>query len=287
VLHGANVECTFNLNSRLWEVEADAGQIEQVIHNLVLNAIQAMPEGGRLEIKGKNVNLQKGAIPALNAGEYVQFTVQDTGPGISAEILPKIFDPYFTTKSHGSGLGLTVCYSIVKKHDGYLTVKSIAGKGSIFYLYLPALIGRQVSETPKKPDKTIAVGSNQGRVLVMDDEPGIRSVLVKQLKILGYEASAVKDGEEAVALYQENLIKGHPFDVVLLDLTIPGGMGGKQTLVELLKLDPKVKAIVSSGYASDSSIGDYKAYGFVGVLLKPYMLSELRESILSIFREKP
>ncbi|NWJ98031.1 MAG: PAS domain S-box protein [Chloroflexi bacterium] len=278
VLHGSEVESQFELAKDLWLVEADTDQMGQVIQNLVLNAAQAMPEGGFIKITGQNVELTEGTVSALTPGKYVLLSIQDTGKGISPENLAKIFDPYFTTKPQGNGLGLAVCFSIVKKHNGYIQVESEVGKGTTFYIYLPASKNLLETQTPAPVAKTLPVISPATRsikLLIMDDEANLRELLKRTLQKFGHRVEIAKDGGEVLQLYQAALEQGQPFDVVLLDLTIPGGMGGKQTIVKLLELDPQVKAIVCSGYSSDPIMSNYQEYGFKEALLKPYRLQEL------------
>jgi PAS domain S-box-containing protein len=272
VLHGSNVRPEFILPPELWPVEIDPGQINQVIHNLALNAVQAMPGGGVLTITGEN--LAPGSTPAIIApGHYVRIDVIDRGMGIPPENLAKIFDPYFSTKEGGSGLGLATSYSIVNRHDGLLTVESKPGAGSVFHVYLPAAQSRQA----QAPDGSEPCLQGRGRVLVMDDDPGVREVVKAMLQALGYEAVCACDGQAALEIYQRAADESRPFDAVILDLTVPGGMGGRETIAALKTIDPHVKAIVSSGYSSDPIMSEYRAHGFAGVALKPYRLHELSQ----------
>ena len=274
-LHGANVQCTFNLDPHLWLVEMDSGQIGQVIQNLVLNAVQAMPEGGQLEIKASNLTLNSNEKAGLNPGNYIQLIVSDTGSGIEPAYLSRIFDPYFTTKSKGNGLGLAVCYSIIKQHGGLISVESQPGVGTSFYVYLPATSQPLEISVPPKAEPVVG----RGRILIMDDEPKLQEVTRRLITQWGYSVDAAGDGQTALNLYEAALIEKRPFNLVLLDLTVPGGMGGKKTMERLREIDPDVVAIVCSGYSSDPILANYADYGFAGVLVKPYRLAELSKIV--------
>jgi len=274
-LHGTNVSCEYTLPDTLWPVEADPGQINQVVNNLVINAVQAMPDGGRIHIGAENVLLShKGPIP-LRSGRYVRIAVEDSGIGIAEEIRQQIFDPYFTTKPYGNGLGLSTTYSIVRNHGGHITVESAPGNGTTFLVYLPAsdrLPMEAVIEDEKLTD-------GRGRVLVMDDEEMIRNVAVEMLRHMGYQAVSCANGDEAVSLYREAMESGKPFHAVLMDLTIPGGMGGEEAVRNLLGIDPDVRALVSSGYSDCQTIDEYRDHGFRGVVAKPYTIRELHRAL--------
>ncbi|MEI6042896.1 MAG: PAS domain S-box protein [Chloroflexota bacterium] len=275
VLHGTGVHPIFELPPELHPVEVDLGQLNQVIQNLALNAVQAMPEGGIFNISAQNLQLSEATLLPLQAGNYVLLTFWDQGGGIPPEILPKIFDPYFTTKRTGSGLGLAVCYSIVRQHDGHIAVESKVGKGTRFSIYLPAL--KQLPEKKSSPSKSVFDTTLPSlRVLVMDDELLLQKVLKRIFLKLGHEVVLASEGEQACQLYQAALEVGQPFDVVLIDLTIPGGLGGKQTMTRLLELDPEVTAVVCSGYSSDPIMSDYQKFGFKAVLTKPYLVEDLQ-----------
>ncbi len=269
--HGANVKCEFSLPDDLWPVEIDAGQISQVLNNLVINAIQAMPEGGIVRVAAENLVLGEETGLPLNAGKYARIQVHDNGTGIRPDYLAKIFDPYFTTKETGSGLGLATSYSIIKKHDGLLTVESALGLGTSFFIYLPGS-DKAVPETSKDLQKLLR---GAGRVLVMDDEPLIRELAETMLQHLGYQVELARDGAEAIRLYRRAMEDGHPFDAVIMDLTIPGGLGGKDTIKQLKAIDPGVRAIVSSGYSHDPVMAKFREHGFCGVMGKPYRVEEL------------
>ncbi|MGD8267993.1 MAG: PAS domain S-box protein, partial [Desulfobacterales bacterium] len=279
-LHGSNVRCEFEIDDKLQPADVDEGQIAQVIHNLVINADQAMPDGGVVTIRGMNVSLAPGNPYALDPGEYVQLSIRDHGAGIKKTYLKKVFDPYFTTKQKGSGLGLAVAYSIIARHDGQLTVDSTLGEGTTFTLLLPASQQRQKDDT-HAPDGLI-VGS--GRILVMDDEDFIRKLVSEMLQKMGYEVALAEDGQQALALYRQALDAGKPFDAVILDLTVPGGMGGKETMRQLAAVDPHVCAVVSSGYSNDPVMANYSDYGFNAAVKKPYRVQEMSRILHNVIK---
>ena len=281
VLHGSNIKCGFKLAENLHSVEVDRDQISQVINNLIINAIQAMPKGGTITICAKNAIVDRTCAVPLQDGTYVEIAIQDTGGGIPEEIIQNIFDPYFTTKSSGTGLGLTTSYSIIKQHDGCITVDSQHGSGTTFTIYLPA----SHQKTNINCDKQ-GIRTGKGRVLVMDDEQSIRKLAGDMLHILDYEAEFASDGYEALALYSKAMARNERFDAVILDLTIRGSMGGKETVQKLLNLDPDVLAIVSSGYSQDPVIANYKSYGFKGVVAKPYQLEDLADVLYKVAIEQ-
>ena len=283
VLTGGEVETRLQLSEALWTTKIDSGQVSQVIQNLILNAQQAMPRGGTLVVSAENVELPEAGqdgpadrVP-LTPGPYVRLSVSDRGHGIPEEDLPKIFDPFFTTKQGGTGLGLATAYAIVTKHEGYIGVESRLGEGTTFSIYLPA-IREQVSE--ERP--TLQDVQGHGRVLVMDDEPLMRETVRELLGALGYDAVTARDGEEAIELYQQAIQGGGPFDAVILDLTVPGGMGGKAAIRHLREIDPGVRAIVSSGYSDDPVMAHHERYGFLGVAAKPYTAMELARALKGV-----
>ncbi|NPA94385.1 MAG: PAS domain S-box protein [Thermodesulfobacteria bacterium] len=282
-LKGSNVACKFDFDKDLWLVEVDPGQISQVLHNLILNADQAMSEGGIIKIEAKNVRIEKNGQGVVPPGDYVKITIRDEGHGIPKELLSKIFDPYFTTKEHGSGLGLAVCFSIIRKHGGFITVESSPGKGSCFHIYLPALPS---SDSGRDEEHFTSLNpSGNKTILVMDDDPSILQLLTESLKYLGHNTEVARDGKEALEKYKKALESGRPFDAVIMDLTIPGGMGGKETLEKLLQIDPKARVIVSSGYSKDDTITNFRSYGFRASLPKPYKLETLNSVLLSVFSD--
>jgi PAS domain S-box-containing protein len=273
-LSGSRTGYRLAADESLWRVEADEGQIGQVIQNIVLNADQAMPEGGAIEIAARNIPEGDAAAPqGLRRGNYVALSISDGGIGIPAEYLAKIFDPYFTTKEKGSGLGLATSYSIVRNHDGMISVASVPGKGSTFIVYIPA--SRAAQEQAAASASAVPVAGRKCRVLVMDDEPVVRVVAGELLRELGHEAEFAEHGDSAIEKYRRAKAEGRPFDVVILDLTIRDGKGGAETLRELLAIDPCVKAVVSSGYSDDQVIATYLQHGFCSFLKKPYDMQEL------------
>jgi len=273
-LRGSDVRCELSLPDDVWPVEADEGQIGQVISNLVLNADQAMPEGGTLNIGVRNTIIGKRTTLPLARGNYVQITIEDHGVGIPEEHLLRIFDPYFTTKQKGSGLGLSTVHSIIKKHGGHITIESKLGVGTTLQVYLPASM-EPIPAVEEVAAEACVAGA--GRVLVMDDEEVVRDLLRSELTGIGYEVELASVGAETIKKYANAKETGQPFAAVILDLTVPGGMGGKETIKKLLEIDPDVKAIVSSGYSTDPIMTDFVKYGFKGVVVKPYRTSELEQ----------
>jgi PAS domain S-box-containing protein len=280
VLRGSNVRCDFSLPDGLWPVSVDEGQISRVIQNLVINADQAMPAGGIIDVTAENVVLGNDRALPVEEGRYVRITVSDQGVGIPEENLQKVFDPYFTTRKKGSGLGLATVYSIMKNHNGYIHAESKAGKGAVFYVYLPA--SDYSPEIEEKKESNNLIHLSKGRILVMDDEEIIREIAAEILNHIGYEVSACRDGSEAVTLYQKSAEAKEPFDAVIMDLTVPGGMGGKEAMEKLLKIDPAVKGIVSSGYSSDPVLANYREYGFCGMIAKPYKVEDLQDVLRTL-----
>ncbi len=284
VLSGSNVRSNIEFPDDFWIVRADRGQLTQVFNNLILNANQAMPEGGVITIKGKNINItKKDTQLPLKPGKYALIEIRDQGIGIPIEVISKIFDPFFTTKQKGSGLGLSTVFSIINRHEGHVTVESVPEEGTSFFIYLPAI--KKGKPIDKKPKKEIFRGKG-GKVLIMDDKSFVRNTAVKALKLFGYEVEGASDGTEALNLYKNALEAGKPFDVVILDLTIPGGMGGEDTLKELREIDPKTKAIVSSGYSDDPVMSAYQKHGFNAIVNKPYQYEELCEVVRKVIEEK-
>ncbi|OQX20230.1 MAG: hypothetical protein BWK76_01970 [Desulfobulbaceae bacterium A2] len=276
-VHGSTVRCEFSFAPDLWNILGDEGQLCQVLHNLVLNARQAMPEGGTIHIHCENRRVDEGEAGALSAGDYVLIEVADQGVGMSAEQMAKIFYPYFTTKEKCSGLGLSTVYSIVSRHGGHIHVESTLGRGSVFQLSLPAC----VQDAPPAAGRLPAPHGR--RLLVMDDEAQIRDITVAMLAELGYEAVAVEDGARAVARYTNEFTAGRPFDAVIIDLNVPGGMGGVEAVSRLIRFDPSLRAIVSSGYIDNPVMLGYRDYGFSGKITKPYTPESLAMVLSELF----
>jgi len=274
--HGSNVRLDISCPPDLPAGDVDAGQVSRVIHNLVLNAVQVMPDSGVVGLSLDAVDVRAGEIPPLAPGRYIRLVVSDTGPGIAPEVLPRIFDPYFSTKtnSKNSGLGLATVHSIIQRHHGHIEVTSQLGKGTTFRLWLP-------TAKDEPPAAAAFRGSvfSPGRVLVMDDEAVVRRVAGRMLALAGHETVFAADGAEAVQAYATARQTGRSFDFVIFDLTVPGGMGGKDALAELLKVDPNIRAIASSGYSNDPIMAHPSAYGFRARLPKPYDIPDLMRAI--------
>lgn len=277
-VRGSATKCVFNFADDIKSVEADPGQIGQALQNLIINAEQAMQRGGKITISASNYCAEENNEELFKPGTYVKITVRDEGSGIPKELIEKVFDPYFTTKKSGSGLGLATSYSVISKHNGYLKLDSTIGVGSIFTIYLPAL--DKVPESQKKTSDAVIMGS--GNILVMDDESMIRQVLKTMLQFIGYNCNTAEDGKETIELYKAAMIAQSPYDAVVIDLTVPGGMGALETIKELHKLDLNVKAIVSTGYANDTIISNYQEFGFKGYILKPFKVDELSRLINAV-----
>ncbi len=274
-----STQLSFHFEDDLPTVEADENQIVQVLHNMSLNAVQAMPGGGSLQISVGLVVSPEGLAAVEDAstpaGAYIEVILRDNGTGIAPEHLPKIFDPFFSTRSNGTGLGLAIAYSVVRKHDGVIRVESHVGAGTTFTIYLP--VSPQAALPPSRPAEPPAQSGE--RVLFMDDDPDIRDLAGAILKLMGYEPTLTVEGGETLAAYQSARASGQPYAAVILDLTIPGGMGGRETIRRLREIDPDVRAIVSSGYSNDAVIADFRAHGFVAMVAKPYRMEDLAKAL--------
>ncbi|MBD3183768.1 PAS domain S-box protein [Candidatus Poribacteria bacterium] len=277
-LSGSNVKYHLSMPDGLWFADIDVEQIQRVISNIIINADQAMSNGGKIVINLNNISKEDCNFLQLEPRRYIKISITDNGIGISDEHLKRIFDPYFSTKQKGSGLGLATAYSIVKSHGGTIKVESKINVGSTFHIYLPASDANiTIEKADPKPVKRPIKG--QGKILVMDDEMRIRELLEEMLSSFGYSVTTAFDGVEAIELYRKAKESEKPFDVVIMDLTIPGGMGGKEAIKRLLEYDPEIKAIVSSGYSNNPIMSDYKRYGFVDVIPKPYHPTELSQVV--------
>jgi len=280
-LSGSNVLPVFDWADNLWIADVDQGQMHQVFSNLSLNANEAMPDGGHLYITMENAEVPANTIPGLQPGKYIKVTLRDEGIGIDQKHIERIFEPYFSTKQTGSGLGLATTYSIISKHDGYIQVESILGQGTTFTIYLPAsneqaLPESETDETKTEPPNITA------HILIMDDDEMISALLKYRLERCGFRVELAANGQQTIDMYKKAMATPDPFDVVIMDLTIPGGMGGKEAIQELLKIDPQAAAIVSSGYADDPVMANYADYGFKGVVIKPSPINKLQEVIYQI-----
>ena len=274
ILRGSNVKCEVRKDGQLWPVDVDKGQLAQVVNNLMINADQAMPDGGLVTLRMKNAKLRANAVPGLKPGDYVCIDVTDNGSGIEPELLKQVFDPYFTTKVGGNGLGLASCYSIVKKHQGVITVDSALGVGTSFKVYLPR--ATHWVEAPQKAEpEDDTIHSGAGRILVMDDMEAMMTVAGEILEMLGYEVQLTSDGRSAITAYKNAKDSGKPFDAVIFDLTVPGGMGGEEACQILREYDPGLIAIASSGYTTSNVMSDYESAGFRAVVPKPYRIKEM------------
>lgn len=279
---GSRVRCAFSLAEDLWPAEVDAGQIGQVIQNMVLNAREAMPEGGVVSVGAENVVLGPHEHPSLPPGNYVRVSIADHGVGMTKDVQSKIFDPYFSTKQRvnqkGMGLGLTICHAVMQKHGGAIAVESEPGVGTTFRLLIPA------SRTLIREEQAPAPASLQrpGRILVMDDEPGVRELVGSSLQRMGHEVELAEDGQTAVEVFGREKNAGRPFDLVILDLTVRAGLGGLEAIQALLTIEPGVKAVVMSGYTDDPVMLEPERYGFKGVLAKPFESVKLREVLARV-----
>ncbi|MBP1745677.1 MAG: domain S-box [Deltaproteobacteria bacterium] len=283
-LSGSNISVEFFLDENLYPLEIDEGQMKQVISNIVINAKEVMPKGGHLTINAHNVLAHELVNPSLRDRNYVHISIEDQGIGITPKNISRVFDPYFTTKGMGSekgkGLGLTICHSIITKHDGIISIDSIPGVKTVVHIYLPEAdkLYQPMQNFPAITEP------RKERILLMDDEDFVRSVTSEMLEQLGYEVQLASNGDEAIETYCKSLEEGKSFDAVILDLTIPGGTGGDEAILRLLDIDPNVKGILSSGYADNNVMNDFREFGFQGVIAKPFNFEELANVVASIVR---
>ncbi|MHA2090740.1 MAG: hybrid sensor histidine kinase/response regulator [Candidatus Kariarchaeaceae archaeon] len=278
IMRGSKSQYELKFEGEMPVVEIDIGQISQMINNLIINAKQAMPTGGLLKISARTIIISDSSTIPLANGDYVQISIQDEGKGIPVEIQGHIFDPYFTTKPAGAGLGLATSFSIAKQHDGLLMFETEENKGTTFYIFLP------VSDKQVIPTQSITKRKNNfdGRVLIMDDDPIVQKTLTKILVSQGFSVDSAHNGQECIDLYRKSIENGSKYEFLVMDLVIPGGMGGKETIAILRDINPDIVAIVSSGYSTDPILANYQDYGFTAVLNKPYTISEVIDTINSI-----
>lgn len=284
-LRGSNIKGSLECLPGTWRLDADPGQMSQVFNNLLINARQAMPQGGNVTVTAGNREVHSGDPVPVASGRYVRVTVTDQGSGIALEHLPRIFDPYFTTKELGSGLGLASLHSIIKRHGGAVSVSSSPGAGSTFTLFLPAAADQAADELSVQTDLSRLHG--KGKILVMDDEELIRELAVALLEELGYSAETCSDGSRAVARHAASRDNGAPYTAIILDLTVPGGMGGREAAARIRAVDPEVPLIVSSGYSSDTQISECLALGFNGAVRKPYTMLEIAAELSRVIGDAP
>lgn len=289
-LHGSKSDGEVTCAADLWPVMIDEGQIVQALSNLIINAKEAMPHGGIIRVKARNRRLEGGALSTLAEGDYVHVRVSDEGIGIQPDVMDKIFDPYFTTKTHGSGLGLPTTYSIIRKHEGLITVESEPGVGTSFDIYLPAEARATVRDevTPRGSVVTTSflLREGKGKVMVMDDEPGVRLTMIKALRRLGYDGHPARDGEEAMTMFREAIDSGTPFDAAILDLTIPRGAGGEEVVRLMREMVPEFPAIAFSGYSENPVLANYREYGFAAAMGKPFHIEELARKLGHVMRSR-
>ncbi|MFQ3223831.1 MAG: two-component system cell cycle sensor histidine kinase/response regulator CckA [Lentimonas sp.] len=283
ILRGSNVKCEVHKDENLWAVDADKGQISQVVNNLMINADQAMPEGGIIRLSLTGERISGGKLPPLASGDYVCITVQDQGVGITPENLKRIFDPYFTTKKNGNGLGLASSYSIIKSHHGLMTVDSVVSEGSIFKVFLPKAL-KAVESVPAEQEEDNRIYPGHGRILVMDDMEAMMMVAGEILQVLGYEVEFSTNGDEAIEAYKKAKEAGNPFDAVVFDLTVPGGMGGAEACRILNEYDPDIIAVASSGYSTSKVMSEFEAAGFKAVVPKPYRIKDMSSALRRILK---
>ncbi|MEN8207999.1 MAG: ATP-binding protein, partial [Candidatus Fermentibacteria bacterium] len=280
-LSGSSTTAEYSIPDDLKQVFIDGEQIAQVINNIVTNAQQSMPDGGRVCIDAENILIHENDPLTIPEGQYIKIAISDNGIGIEDNHLNRVFDPFFTTKRNGTGLGLATAYSIIRKHSGYIKIKTKAGAGSTFTIYLPAELHSESSDAREPgPEKL-----SGGKILVMDDKELVRETVMIMLSRLGYEVDSASDGREAIVKYKSAMSTSEPFNAVILDLTVPNGLGGMETMEELQKIDPDITAVVSSGYSNAPVMSDYSVYGFAGVIMKPYSITQLSDLLRKVFNE--
>ena len=282
-LHGSNLRAAIEIEDHLGKAEIDVDQVEQVVNALMINAREAMPNGGCVRVDAENVQIDEKSGLLLKAGRYIKVAIADHGSGVPPDLVAKIFDPYFTTKSSSSGLGLAISYSIIKKHGGFLHLESNSPAGATFSFYLPAASGKVVNDPLQPNDGSFHF--NHQRILVMDDESAIRELTSQLLATMGYEVTAVPDGSEAIRIYERAARKGEAFRAVILDATVRGGLGGVETIERLRSFDPQVNAIICSGYSDEAALSEFLSYGFRGALPKPFTRRELGDALQKVLAD--
>ena len=282
-VRGSNVRCSVSIPPDLRHAEVDEAQLTQTLNNLLINANQAMPDGGEVSVVCENATITEESASSLSPGEYVRITVRDQGAGIPDEQMQHIFDPYFTTKEDGSGLGLAIAYSVVRKHGGFITARSQVGSGTSVVIYIPAT-GSRVADAEQVSEEELIRG--EGRVLVMDDQESVRSTTAKLVRELGYDVETAPDGQRMVEKYREAMNTDKAFSALIVDLTVPGRMGGKEAMRRVLEIDPGAKGIVFSGYSNDPVIADHARYGFKGVVRKPFQPHQLAATLSRVIASK-
>jgi CheY-like chemotaxis protein len=278
VLHGSNVKGAIDIPDSIYAIEADEGQMSQVFHNIIINAVQAMPGGGTLTVTALNETLSSPNTLTLPAGVYVKISFTDQGCGIPDDDLKRIFDPYFTTKPSGTGLGLASVHSIVSRHGGHIGASSDASKGTTFTIHLISTGKTHLNHQTDSVTQNTG-DHNGGSILVMDDEEMIRNMTTEMLEYLGYQVATCENGAGAITRYKAAIESGSPYSAVIMDLTIPGGMGGKETARQILAIDPNACLIVSSGYSNDPIMSDYCTFGFTAAMAKPYNIKGLGQQL--------
>lgn len=284
VLRGSKVKASYEINDELWPAEIDEGQIKQLITNLVINAVQAMPDGGNLSIAASNELIDASSSLNIPAGKYLKISFKDDGGGIAPENISRIFDPYFSTRQSGSGLGLTASYSIARKHGGIITAESSLQRGAAFNVLLPVSLKNEAARGAGDTHKSLKI-HHAHKILVMDDESIVREVTANLLKHLGYRVHTVKNGSEALAAYTEASAAGAPFDALILDLIVPGDLGGAEVVKKLKDGGAAPRAVAASGFSNEMVMSKYEKYGFCAVISKPYKIKELDELLQKIIKE--
>ncbi len=285
-LAGSNIASEIQCPDTLWSVEFDEAQISQAIHNIIMNAREAMSRGGTLRVTAENLSIRKQNGHLVGPGDWVRITIEDEGIGIPETLLDKIFDPYFSTKEMGPqkglGLGLAITHSVILNHQGFVFAESEPGRGTALHVYLPAASTRSARRGSRTPARAALCVDEKPRVLVMDDDAMVRDITQKMLERSGWDVTLANNGDEAVHMFRHGRDQGHPFHVVILDLTVRGGMGGKETVRRLLEMDPNVKAVVSSGYSDDPVMTDFPGYGFCAAVTKPYSMDDLKKTMANV-----